>query len=155
LGLIYVFEENGEMYVTLTNKGKKFSLLHNPVISGNYKDIALTKEESEFILNELISDLELEKLFIDAALRVVKNPPKKSKITDLLDEEFLKTFNKFKAKNPKIVKDYELNNLKTLSDEATKKRIVGWRVATMGRISELRVVNWEVNKSGESEYFLN
>jgi len=155
LGLIYLFEENGEMFVSLTEKGKQFSLKHNPVISGNYKNNALTKEESDFILDELIPNLELEKLFVDTALKVLKNPPSKSKITDILDEEFLKTFKKFKAKNPKIVKDYELNNLKTLSDEATKKRIVGWRVATMGRISELRIVNWEINKSGESEYSLN
>ncbi len=155
LGLIYVFEENGEMYVTLTEKGRKFSLMHNPIISGNYKDSALTKEESEFILNDLISELELEKQFIDTALRVVKKPSKKLKITDVLDEEFLKTFNKYKAKNPKKVKEHELNNLKTLSDDATKKRIVGWRVATMGRISEMRIVNWEINKSGESEYSLN
>ena len=152
LGLMYVFEENGELYVSLTEKGRKFSLMHNPVISRNYKDIVLTKEESEFILNELIPDLELEKLFIDTALKVVKNPPKKSKISNVLDEEFLKTFLKFKAKNPKMVKEHELNNLKTLADEITKKRIVGWRVATMGRISELRIINWEINKSGESEY---
>ena len=155
LGLIYIFEENGEMYASLTEKGRKFSLMHNPVISGNYKDIALTKEESEFILNELIPDLELEKLFIDTAMRVIRKHLKKAKITDVLDEEFLKTFNKFKAKNPKTVKDYELNNVKTLEDEATKKRIIGWRVATMGRISELRLVNWEINTSGESEYSLN
>ncbi len=155
LGLIYIFEENGEMFVSLTEKGKDFSLKHNPVIAGNYKENALTKEESEFILDELIPDLELEKLFIDTALKVIKNPPKNSKITDSLDEEFLKTFKKFKAKNPKMVKDYELNNLETLADETTKKRIVGWRVATMGRISELRLVNWEINTSGESEYSLN
>ena len=155
LGLVYVFEENGELYVTLTEKGRKFSLMHNPVISGNYKNNALTKEESEFILNELIPDLELEKQFIDTALKVIKKDPKKGKITDVLDEEFLKTLKKFKAKNPKMVKDYELNNLETLADEATKKRIVGWRVATMGRISELRIVNWEINSSGESEYSLN
>jgi len=155
LGLIYLFEENGEMFVSLTEKGKQFSLKHNPVISGNYKNNALTKEESDFILNELIPDLKLEKLFVDTVLRVVKNSSTKSKITDILDEEFLKTFKKFKDKNPKIVKDYELNNLKTLADEATKKRIVGWRVATMGRISELGIINWEINKRGESEYSLN
>jgi len=155
LGLIYLFEENGEMFVSLTEKGQKFSLMHNPIISGNYKENALTNEESEFILNELIPDLELEKLFVDTALKVVKNPSKEMKITDNLDEEFLKTFKKFKAKNPKIVEQYEINNLKTLEDEVTKKRIVGWRVATMGRISEMRIVNWEISKSGESEYSLN
>ena len=154
LGLIYVFEDNGEKYVSLTEKGRRFSLMHNPVISGNYKDNSLTKEESEFILNELIPNLKLEKEFIDTALRVVKKPSKKSKMTDLLDEEFLNTYKKFKAKNPKRVKDYDLNNLKTLADDFTRKKIVGWRVATMGRISEMRLVNWEINSSGESEYSL-
>lgn len=155
LGLIYVFEENGEIFVSMTEKGKKFYLMHNPIISGNYKENAITKEESKFILNELISDLELEKEFIDAALNAIKKHEGDSKITNFLDEEFLKTFKKFKAKNPKIVAKYDLNNILSLADDVTKKKIVGWRVATMGRLSELRVINWEINTSGESEYSLN
>lgn len=155
LGLIYVFEENGGIFVTLTEKGKKFYLMHNPIISGNYRENAITKEESEFILNDLIPDLELEKQFIDIALNAIKKHGGDSKITDFLDEEFLKTFKKFKAKNPKMVTKYDLNNILSLADDATKKKIVGWRVATMGRLSELRTINWEINTSGESEYSLN
>ena len=155
LGLIYVFEENGEKWATLTEKGREFFLMHNPVISGNYKEHAITKEESEFIRNELLPSLELENMFVETALKTVKKPSKKAKITAVLDEEFLKTYKKFKANNPKKIREFELNNLKTLEDEFTKKRIVGWRVATMGRISEIRLVNWEINKSGESEYSLN
>ncbi|MCV0409370.1 hypothetical protein [Nitrosopumilus sp.] len=154
LGLIYVFEENGEKFVSMTEKGRKFALMYNPIISGNYKENALTKEESEFIINELIPVLELEKQFIDTALITIEKHNGKERITDVLDEEFLKTFKKFKAKNPKKVADYALNNILTLADGITKKRIVGWRVATMGRISELRIVNWEINSSGESEYSL-
>lgn len=154
LGLIYVFEENKETFVTLTDNGRKFYLMHNSVIRGNYKENAITKEESEFILNDLIPDLELEKQFIDTAQVTIKKHKGKERITDVLDEEFLKIFKKFKAKNPKKVEDYALNNLLTLADDITKKRIVGWRVATMGRISELRLVDWEINSSGESEYSL-
>jgi len=155
LGLIYAFKENGETYVTLTDKGKRFSLMPNPAIRGDFRDNAITKEESEFILNELIPGLDLEKEFIDTAVKTVKKPNKKSRITDVLDEEFLKTIKKFKAKNPKKTKAFDLNNLSTLSNDATKRRIVGWRVATMGRMSELRIVNWEINEKGESEYSLN
>ena len=152
LELIYIFEENGEVYVTLTEKGKKFSQMSNPIISGDYKNEALTSEESKFILNEMIPELELEQMFIDTALKIVKKSSKKSKISDVLDEEFLKTFKRYKEANPKKAKDYELDSLKTLADEATKKRIVGWRVATMGRISEIGLVRWDINPSGESEY---
>ena len=123
--------------------------------SGNYKENAITKEESEFILNDLIPDLELEKQFIDTALDTIKKHKGDSKITDILDEEFFKTFKKFKAKNPKIIAKYDLNNIQSLADDVTKKKIVGWRVATMGRLSELRIVHWEINSSGESEYSLN
>ena len=152
LGLIYLFKENDEKFVSMTEKGKKFSLMPNPIISRNYQENAITKEESKFILNELIPDLELEKTLIDTALTTIKNHKGKEKITDVLDEEFLKTFKKFKAKNPKEAAEHNLSNLLTLADDITKKRIVGWRVATMGRISELRIVNWEINASGESEY---
>ncbi|MCH7647179.1 MAG: hypothetical protein IIA83_01040 [Thaumarchaeota archaeon] len=155
LGLIYAFEENGETYVTLTEKGRKFSLMPNPAIRGDFRDYAITKEESEFILSDLLPSLDLEKEFIDTAVRTIKKPNKKSRITDVLDEEFLKTIKKYKAKNPKKTKDFDLNILSTLSDDATKRRIVGWRVATMGRMSELRMVNWEINEKGESQYSLN
>ena len=152
LGLIYVFEENGETYVTLTEKGKRFYLIHNPVITGKNRDNAVTQEESEFILNELIPSLELEKQFIDTAIKTIKNHKEKHRITDELDEEFLKTIKKFNAKNPKEVVAYELNDLTSLVDETTKRKIVGWRVATMGRMSELQLVNWEINRKGESLY---
>ena len=152
LGLIYLFEENGEKFVSMTEKGRRFALMYNPIVSGNYKENAITKEESKFILNDLIPDIELEKQFIDAALNTIKTHKGKERITDVLDEEFLKTFKEYEAKNPKKVADHALNNLLTLADDITRKRIVGWRVATMGRISELRIVNWEFNSSGESEY---
>lgn len=155
LELIYAFEENGKTYVTLTEKGRKFSLMPNPAIRGDFRDYAITKEESEFILSDLLPSLDLEKEFIDTAVRTIKKPNKKSRITDVLDEEFLKTIKKYKAKNPKKTKDFDLNILSTLSDDATKRRIVGWRVATMGRMSELRMVNWEINEKGESQYSLN
>jgi hypothetical protein len=154
LGLIYVYEENGETWVTLTENGRKFFLIHNPVLVGNYKEHAITKEESEFILNELIPELELEKKFIDTAIRVIKKSDKILKITDVLDGEFLKTYKKYREENSKMVEEYSLDNLSTLDDEFTKKKIIGWRVATMGRISELRLVNWEINGM-ESEYSLN
>lgn len=136
----------------MTEKGKRFDLMYNPIINGNYKENAITKEESEFILNDLIPDLELEKQFIDTALDTIKKHKGDSKITDILDEEF---FKKFKAKTTKIVAKYDLNNIQSLADDVTKKKIVGWRVATMGRLSELRVIDWEINSSGESEYSLN
>ena len=46
-------EEDDKVYVTLTEKGKKFFLMDNPVIQGEYEKGPLSKEESDFILKEL------------------------------------------------------------------------------------------------------
>ena len=50
---------------------------------------------------------------------------------------------------------YQFDELKDPLDDKTSKKIIGWRVATMGRLSELGVVEWKINKSGDSIYSLS
>jgi hypothetical protein len=53
-----------------------------------------------------------------------------------------------------ILKFYS-NKFDDLKKDEIKKFIDQARGATMGRLSELRIVNWEINKKGLSEYSLN
>jgi len=49
---------------------------------------------------------------------------------------------------------YNINNLDSLNNELRKKKVTQWRLATMGRLSELKVVNWTINEKGDSEFTL-
>jgi len=150
LGLICVFEEDGTEHVTLTESGRRFYLMSNPIIKGDYMENALTKEECGYILEELVPRLRLENIFVDAAVRTIRKAGA-AKITDELDMEFLKAFRKFSSANRSDSKRFGFDAT-LASDEMARSRITAYRVATMGRLAELRVVEWEINKKGESEF---
>lgn len=162
LGLVYVTQEDDKVFVSLTELGKKFFLIENPVVQGEYEKGPLTKQESDFIMKELIPQRELEKQFVDTAISVIKRITTKDKTTEddkkmtyVLDVEFLETVKKYIDKNPKVLDLYNLDHLDSLNTESTKKKIVQWRLATMGRLSELKIVNWTINEKGDSVYTLN
>ena len=120
--------------------------------------------ESNFILQKLIPQRELEKKFIDTALSVIKKLQKEleqkkikkdyEKITRLLDSEIKKTAIKYIKENPNAQKSYNLNHLED-NTETVQRKITQWRLATMGRLAELKVVNWKINDKGDSEYYLH
>ncbi len=165
LGLVYVFEENNEIFVSLTKLGKDFFLLDNSIIEGEYKKNTFSKLESNFILEKLIPQRELEQKFVDTAISVVKQFQKGStiprtlkkdyeKITYALDDEIKKIAIEYIKNNPKVLELYNLNNLESNSETAQRK-ITQWRLATMGRLAELKIVDWNINDKGDSEYSLN
>ena len=47
------------------------------------------------------------------------------------------------------------NQKKNVGEKLEVSRISSWRAATMGRLSELRKINWQINSNGKSEYSLN
>ena len=164
LGLVYAFEKDDQVCISLTELGKKFFLIDNPVVEGDYDKGPLTKEEADFILKKMIPQLELEQKFIDTAISVVKQfqvgnivktTPKKDyeKITYTLDEEMRKNAIEYMKENPKSQETYNLNHLESRNLTSDRK-IAQWRLATMGRLSELKVVNWQINEKGDSEYHL-
>ena len=165
LGLVYVFEENNEIFVSLTKLGKDFFLLDNSIIEGEYEKNTFSKLESNFILEKLIPQRELEQKFVDTAISVVKQFQKGStiprtlkkdyeKITHALDNEIKNIAIEYIKNNPKVLELYNLNNLESNSETAQRK-ITQWRLATMGRLAELKIVDWNINDKGDSEYSLN
>ena len=160
LGLAYAFEENDEIFISLTESGKKFFLMENPIIQkADYNQPALTQEESEFILNELIPHRELEEIMIKTSINSIKKF-KESKNGEFakenltyLEDELFKVVKKYVKENPEIVKKY--NIVVDLDDEKLQKKISQWRLSTMGRLAELGVVKWTISPHSISEYVLN
>jgi len=153
LDLIYVIEEEGNVYVSFTKKGKEFYLLDNPVINGDYSK-PFSDEEKKFIYEKLLPDLKLEYEFIKTALKTVKDFKKQSdgKLTDVLDTEFYNTVVMFNQEHPMIAEKFSLKDRGPAMDDTWKRYVVGYRVATMGRMTELSLIKWSIDENGESVY---
>ncbi len=165
LGLVYAVEEDEKTFISLTQLGKDFFLMDSPVIEGDYEKGPLTREESNFILKKLIPQRELEEKFVETAISVVKRFQKGTaqpkvfkkdyeKITHALDDEIKNIAIEYIRENPDSQELYNLNHLEGNSETAQRK-ITQWRLATMGRLAELKVVDWRINEKGDSEYSLN
>ena len=155
LGLIYAIQEGNTTFVSLTEDGKKFFLMENPVIQGEYAKGPLSKEESEFVLEHLIPKLELENRFVKTALGTVDKYSKNNtneKITSMLDKQFYNVVTQFNEENKDKAKTYNINHMDSFEDDATRRKITAWRVATMGRLAEMKIVEWTIDKEGDSVY---
>lgn len=162
LGLVYISKEEERTFVSLTQKGKEFYLLDNPILSGDYSQ-SLSKEEANYIFDVLIPQLTLEKAFWDSAIQVVKNiqnnPKLELRTRELLDESIIKSYENWVKKDPKGAEkvgvypiEYKSNNE---MEPTWTKYIEGWRVAVMGRLSELNKVEWNIQpETGKSIFKL-
>jgi len=155
LGLTYATQEGDKTFVSLTEDGRKFFSMENSVIQGEYEKGPISKEECEFILKYLIPKLELENRFVHAALDEIKKQSAQEmdvKITTILDKVFFETAVQFNKENADSKNEYNLNHLESLEDDATQRKITSWRVATMGRLAEMKKVEWSIDKNGDSMY---
>lgn len=155
LGLVYVTEEKNELYLSFTEDGKDFYLLDNPVVNGDFSK-PFSDEENDFIFQRLIPKLEIEHQFFKIALDTVKKYPddpvlQQRKMSDVLDDELYRLVLQYQKENPEKANGYKLD-LKFPQDEESKRRVVGWRVATMGRLAELKLVHWTIDSSGDSVF---
>ena len=165
MGLVTVIKIGKEYRISMTDLGKEFYLLDNPVLNGDYTH-AFSDDEVECIKNKIIPQRELEHRLVNVALERIGNfdderdeigstPNIELSYADKLNIEFEKEFRDF-------VKSYNDNSIhkEKLEKEYIKKGvesneetpITACRVATMGRLSELGLVNWIIEKDASSRY---
>lgn len=153
LGLINSVEIDGHMHVYLTKNGRELAQYENPVILSDMPKNSLSEQESNFIVKKLLPKLEIENQFIKSVLEHIRNSENPDGVTsDVLDDVFEDSYKSFANNNPDIIKKFNLPNLG--NKDISKKHIVSWRVATMGRMSELNLVTWKISKN-ESFYSMN
>ena len=159
LGIIKIFAKKKEVLITLTDLGKKFYLLDNPIINGtNFP--AFSNEEREFLVTKIIPNRPLETKLIKTATEIITyEDALSSEITDTLDTEFENTLKNFvKKSNDKKFTDKIQSDIIDKTDELRQNNegkqtpVEACRIATMGRLTELGVVSWDINKEGKSEY---
>ena len=173
LNLIRIMKVGKDFEVTFTEQGRKFYKLENPILSGHSVTKSFSFEEKKFILEEIIPDRELEINLVKGALKIIAEKEDTTKdITKVLDQEFLakielfcksnkshKHLEKLKevikstisitreinAINAELVKEKDPEKTKKLRLRAKKQTPVeAIRIGTMGRISELGLVKWEI-----------
>ena len=141
MGLMRAKIEDDKCFVSLTELGREFAIMINPILDNDDYSKAFSKDEVELILEKIIPKFKLEKIIVDKILDELKN-------TELTSDDIDKIFESEK-------KNYYIN-LKVPSEQVTKLlySITQERVATMGRLSELRVVDWRIDNQGKSIYSL-
>ena len=170
LGIVKCFMDD-DYYVTLTESGKKFFLLSNPLIEKPINDKSeriiepFSDKEIDLIMKEMLGGgkLRLEKDIIDFILKKMR--PRQWYDADIITEWMYDNIKKFVKKKEKSwpsrdLFETELENYVKIKDAQEKgeksgvSRISAWRAATMGRLSELRKIKWQINSKGKSEYSL-
>ena len=125
MGLIAVKFDDDTCFVSLTEQGKNFALLDNPILDTKSYEHSFSDDEVEFIFDNIYPKFESENKII---------------------YEIIKALSVKKLKSDDINEIFQKENRKDFRAE---------RVSTMGKLSELRIVNWKINKEGKSIYSLN
>ncbi len=144
LGLMGVKVDGTNCFVTLTDLGRKFALLENPILDNDQYDKVFSDDESDFIIQKIIPQFKLENIIVTKILEEIyeKHHLIADDIDKIFEKEYLQYGEKEKPKKPKEL-------------ESFKKEMVRSRVATMGRLSELNKVKWTIDKTGKSIYSKN
>ncbi len=161
LGLIYAFEEDDKVFISLSELGKKFVLIENPIFPKNdFSKGALSEQESEFILKEIIPNRNLENQIMKKILSIVKKQGPKLSLTEskknlkeietIIHSEIKKYINN----NPDECAKFNISKLK-VDNPKIKNNIKQKRLAIMGRLVELGKIKWIINEDSISEYYLN
>ena len=174
LSLIKFFKIDKESFVTFTEKGKDFVKLENPIFDGEYELKSFSDDEVKFILKDLIQNRQLESNLMSSAIKLIEiKVGLNEEIVHQLDEIFQYTIEDY-CKSNKTDVNYEklievLESTKKIKTDAkiavkeletgidkgdrenaerrSKKQtpIQAIRIATMGRMSELNLVEWKID----------
>ena len=163
LGLIRVFENGDETSVTFSEEGKKLYLMKNPIFK-EIEDTAFSPEEQEFVVKELISKRKLEAKLIAVSKKIIKNSKKGTNTIKEIDVGFqdeIKIFSEacsdsnISTRLEKIIKmtdDVIKENSQNNPEDKKQTAIEAVRIATLGRMAEVGIINWETNSEKKSIY---
>ncbi len=178
MGLIgYMWnEQTGETVLSLTENGKKFASLDNPIIDKNEMQ-PLSTEESKFILKKIIPRFNLEELITNSILQKFKE--KSILDTNTLEDVLETTKTELIRKTPSAKSEFGIKlfsdvkkiikcpkcGAKVKFDDKEQAQIcqknashkvknpnTPERVAIMGRLTEMKLVEWIIGVKGKSTY---
>ena len=142
MNLISVKFSGNRCLISLTKLGKKFALLENPLFKKDFTKV-FSNDEVKLIYNEMISKFITEQQIIKDVIQDLKQKT-------LTSDQIQDIFTGYK----KLIFEYTSDKPEELDEKQKKDKIIQARVATMGRLSELKIVDWEVINS-ISHYSIN
>ena len=170
-GLVYLRNNNGKLEITLSEDGFEFFQYENPVIKNiiiikdtNPKSPTFDKptgidfnrnadgiiekifseDERKFIRKTIIPKFTLEKQIIDDIVTKIKKDKDGKVKAEVLDDVIEDSVIEWRKNNQDIADEQKI-------DEKNKDV---YRIATMGRLAEIGIVNWEIEE-GISWYSIN
>jgi len=143
MGLISIKIHGDECDVSLTELGKRFALLENPIMISNDFSKVFSNEEVKLIYDEIFPQFKAETQIIKEVIKELKNKT-------MTSDEIQEIFRRYK----KFILEYYSEEPEKLDSKKKEEKIVQARVATMGRLSELKIVDWKVISS-ISNYSIN
>ena len=145
MGLMAVKVSSNKVLVSLTDLGKEFALIKNPIITESKFENTFSNDETKLIYEKIIPQFKIEQQLIkDVIAKLQREGTQTSKELDPIFKEF-----------KKIIIEFYYDKPEELDDDKKRKIVQQARVATMGRLSELKIVDWKVDSSGISHYSLN
>jgi hypothetical protein len=159
MGLVHFEqEEQGKIRVHLSKKGAQFFIYTNPAIENNNFERAISDEEKDFLLEQVIPSFDLERVLVDKAIKKIRTAKNNSDIkkrmvkVQEIDSVFEKEISEWIKKNKAKAAKYNLiKALPKKNGVNILQRSI--RVATMGRLSEMNAIKWMIDSEGKS-YFL-
>jgi len=163
LGLIRVFEKRDEISVTFSEKGKTMYLMKNPIFQET-DNSAFSPQEQDFVIEDLISERKLEAKLIEVAKKTIKDSKNQADTVKDIEQAFQNEMVKFAKtcsdsntvtrleKMIKMTEDTNKENSENKDEDRKQTAIEAVRIATLGRMAELGVIDWETNSEKKSLY---
>ena len=157
-GLVYIREKNKKLEITLSKEGFKFYKMKNPIIDGIHD---INEENGSFKFTTNDEDYVESKAFSNEEKNfIMKNIITKFPLEDKIVESIVSDMSDGKERNHHEIDDIITkktgngDEYDKLSKEVQDK-IKAYRMATMGRLAEIGVVDWKIRKgnSGNAESF--
>ena len=145
-----------EIKIGLTRLGADLVGLGNPILENYQREHwknALADGEIEFLLNEIIPRFPLEHKLVNKIVNMLDDVQEKSSDNYLIPKNLNTEFDT-------IIREWlQKNNDNGYFNTITKIRsdaamITPWRVATMGRLGEMKIADWKLEKgTGKSRFY--
>jgi len=125
MGLIAIKYDADTCLASLTKEGKDFALIDNPILDEHNFKRSFSDQEIKFIFKIIYPKFQAENEIIH-------------KIINTLHEKNLMS-----------------NDINEIFKKEGRKDFRAERVSTMGKLSELQIIDWKITKEGKSIYRLN
>ena len=160
LGLIVPKKVENKTRIYLSKKGIEYLKIDNPVVNSliNEKEIPdspFTQEGAKYIIQNLVNTkhLSLEYALCDRVISEIKASTSVDELDSMIEDVCINWI----KKNLKVARTHKIEEIleehqKRKKSDAKQTRLQAWRVATMGRLSELGVVSWKIDAHSRSTY---